>query len=249
MSAFSAQIIDITERRNRVAEVQSARIDSLHRLAVAGGYRHNETQEHTERVACLAVRLGRVLGVGDRDLELLRQAAPLHDVGKVGIPDAILLKPGPLTPEERQIMERHTSIGADILGGSESAVLQMAAEIARSHHERWDGGGYPEQLRGDSISLTARIVAVADVYDALTHDRPYKHAWPAEQALAHIRDQAGRHFAPDVVAAFVEIFGDASGWRCARGAGGVGESGLGAPAASASVLDFEGEASGDGGRA
>ena len=205
---YSAQIIDITERRNRTAEVHCARVESLRRLAVASAYHDNETQEHTDRVACLSARIGAALGMSPAQLEILRAAAPLHDVGKIGIPDTILLKPGPLVHEERQIMERHTLIGADILSGSESDVLKLAEQIALAHHERWDGQGYPHRLLGDSIPLAARIVAVADVFDALTHDRPYKQAWSVERAVEHIRDQAGRHFAPDIVTAFDEIIAE-----------------------------------------
>jgi diguanylate cyclase (GGDEF)-like protein/PAS domain S-box-containing protein len=200
--AFSSQVIDITERRNRVSEIIAARVDSLRRLAVATEYRDNETHEHTERVGVMSVRIGRALGMTEAQLDLLRQAAPLHDIGKVGISDMILLKPGRLTTHERQIMERHTLIGADILSGSASPVLMMAEEIALTHHERWDGDGYPNRLAAETIPLVGRIVAIADVFDALTHERPYKQAWPLDRAVAHIRAESGSHFDPTAVDAF-----------------------------------------------
>jgi PAS domain S-box-containing protein/putative nucleotidyltransferase with HDIG domain len=203
--AFSSHVIDITERRARKAEVQAARVESLRRLAIATEYRDNETHEHTERVGSISVAIGRALGMTESQLDVLREAAPLHDIGKVGTPDAILLKPGRLTPQEREIMERHTVIGADILTGSASPVLQMAEQIALSHHERWDGHGYPNNLAADTIPLVGRIVAVADVFDALTHERPYKEAWPLDRAMAHICSESGSHFDPRVVNAFTRL--------------------------------------------
>jgi PAS domain S-box-containing protein len=200
--AFSSHVIDITERRTRRAEVQTARVESLRRLAIVSEYRDNETYEHTERVGRLSIAIGRALGMSEVQLDLLRDAAPLHDIGKVGISDAILLKPGRLTSEERESMQRHTLIGADILTGSESPVLQMAEQIALTHHERWDGQGYPHGLSADTIPLVGRIVAVADVFDALTHIRPYKEAWPLDRAVARICTTSGSHFDPLVVSAF-----------------------------------------------
>ncbi len=197
---------DGTARRPAAVSVQewerTLGIESLRRLAVAGKHRDHETFEHTERVGEMAVAIGLALGMTDQHLEHLRAAAPLHDVGKIGIPDAILLKPGPLTAQERQIMERHTLIGAEILSGSTSPVLAMAEQIALTHHEGWDGHGYPHGLAGPLIPLAGRIVAVADVFDALTHVRPYKEAWPVEKAVAYILDRSGTHFDPEVVEAF-----------------------------------------------
>jgi PAS domain S-box-containing protein len=200
--ALSSQVIDITERRTRAGEIEAARVESLRRLAIATEYRDNETYEHTERVGVMSVAIGRALGLSEQQLDHLRQAAPLHDIGKVGIPDLILLKPGRLTPEERQIMERHAQIGADILSGSSSPVLIMAEEIALTHHERWDGRGYPNRLVAEAIPLVGRIVAIADVFDALTHERPYKEAWPIDRAVAHICHESGTHFDPNMVDAF-----------------------------------------------
>ena len=203
--AFSSQVIDITERRNRDREVEAARVESLRRLAIASEYRDNETFEHTERVGMLSVAIGQALGMSEPQLALLRQAAPLHDIGKVGISDLILHKPGRFTPDERRIMERHTQIGADIVSGSDSPVLKMAEDIALTHHERWDGEGYPNKLAGESIPLVGRIVAIADVFDALTHSRPYKEAWHEHQAMAHICAESGSHFDPAVVSAFTKL--------------------------------------------
>lgn len=136
---------------------------------------------------------------------MLERAAALHDVGKVGVPDAILLKPGPLTPNEVQIIKRHTIVGAKILSGSEAPLLRMAETVALTHHERWDGHGYPSGRRADDIPLVGRIVALADAFDAMTHDRPYQQAVPAARALSTIQEQRGRHFDPAVVDAFTEL--------------------------------------------
>jgi len=203
--AFSAQVIDTTERRTRSLEIDAARVESLRSLAIASEYRDNDTHEHTERVGHMAEMIGRAVAVPEPSLGHLRQAAPLHDIGKIGISDAILLKPGRLTAEERQEMERHTLIGADILSGSASSVLRMAEEIALTHHEHWDGCGYPQKLRGDRIPLLGRIVAVADVFDALTHSRPYKDAWTVDRAVAYICGESARQFDPEVVAAFETV--------------------------------------------
>ena len=144
-----------------------------------------------------------MLALDSEQVDLIREAAPLHDIGKLAIPDHILLKPGPLTPEERKIMEGHAEAGRRLLAGSSSPVLRMATVIAASHQERWDGSGYPAHLSGESIPLVGRVVAVADVFDALTHDRPYKSAWPDAQAVAEIERMSGHDFDPCVVAAFL----------------------------------------------
>jgi putative two-component system response regulator len=137
--------------------------------------------------------------------ELILNASPLHDVGKIGIPDGILLKAGPLSPDEREIMQTHTTIGANILSGSDNELLTMAREIALSHHEKWDGSGYPQGLSGEDIPLAARMVAITDVFDALTSQRPYKEAWPVPQALQFMSDGAGHHFDPSLMRAFVDL--------------------------------------------
>jgi putative two-component system response regulator len=187
--------------RQRTLELEEARAEILQRLASAAEYRDDDTHQHTRRVGDVAAALAIEVGVADADAEVIRCAAPLHDLGKIGISDDILLKPGRLTREEFTEIQRHTEIGARILAGSRFAILQMGELIARTHHERWNGSGYLG-LRGERIPLPARIVAVADVFDALTHERPYKHAWPRDEAVAYIRDQSGREFDPMVVGAF-----------------------------------------------
>ena len=155
-------------------------------------WRDAETGVHIERMGRLCERLAREVGLSVVEAELLRHASALHDVGKVGIPDVILLKPGKLDPAEWAQMQTHTTIGASILSGSKSALVQMAEQIARSHHERWDGSGYPDGLQGEEIPLAARICAVCDVFDALLSPRPYKDAWPLADVIARARDPA-RH--------------------------------------------------------
>ena len=188
--------------RQRTRALDDARLETLRRLALAAEYRDDDTYEHTERVGRTAALLALELDLAEEIAALLRRAAPLHDVGKLGIPDAILLKPGRLDAEEFRVMQEHVTIGAKILSEGKFAVLRMGEQVALSHHERWDGSGYPNALAGDGIPLTGRLVAVADVFDALTHDRPYKEAWPVDRAVGEIVEQAGRHFEPRVVEAF-----------------------------------------------
>jgi putative two-component system response regulator len=192
----------VAERTSELREVHS---EILERLAMAAEYRDDDTGQHVLRVSNTTVLLAQTLGVPDRDLELIRRAAQLHDVGKIGIPDHILLKPGKLAPAEFEVMKSHTTIGARILSGGRSDLIRMASSIAYTHHERWDGQGYPRQLSGDGIPHEGRIVAVADVYDALTNSRPYKPAWPVEEAVAEIKRQSGAQFDPTVVEAFFEL--------------------------------------------
>ena len=189
--------------QERTRALEEAQAEVLERLATAGEFRDDDTGGHTQRVGERAGRLARSLGLPTAQVELISLAAPLHDVGKIGIPDSILLKPGKLTPEEFAVMQSHTTLGAAILAGGRTALVRMAERIARSHHERWDGAGYPDGLTGEAIPLEARLVAVADVYDALTSDRPYRLAWPLDRVVAHIREGSGRHFDPSVVAAFL----------------------------------------------
>lgn len=189
----------------RTRDLERARSEMLSRLALAAEYRDDETQEHAWRIGRSCGLLARALGLGDREAELIAHAAPLHDVGKIGLPDAILLKPGKLTDAEFQRVKMHTIIGAEILSGSQSPLLQLAEQIALSHHERWDGFGYPQQRRGEEIPLAGRIVAVADVFDALTHERPYKRAWPVEHAVAEILSQKARQFDPRVIDVFASL--------------------------------------------
>ena len=189
----------------RTHELEEARLEMLYRLARAAEFRDDQTGQHTLRVGRLAGRLAQVLGLPPESYDLIARAAPLHDIGKIGIPDGILLKPGRLEPHERGIIQTHTTIGADILSGSRYSLLQLAEEIALNHHERWDGQGYPRGLAGEAIPLSGRIVAVADVFDSLAHDRPYKRAWTPRDALAEIEACAGTQFEPAVVEALLRI--------------------------------------------
>jgi putative two-component system response regulator len=185
--------------RERTADLEAAQIETLERLAIAAEFRDDDTGRHTRRVGKLAALLGQAVGLPETEIGLLRRAAPLHDVGKIGIADSILLKPGPLTQAEREVMQTHTTIGAKILSGGRSSVMKLAEEIALSHHERWDGSGYPEGRAGERIPLSARIVAVADAFDALSSARVYRPAWPPEEVLAEINRQAGAQFDPSLV--------------------------------------------------
>ena len=175
----------------------------LARLAAAAELHHDATGQHTHRVGDLAVTIAERLGLPGPQVELLRLAAPLHDVGKIAIADATLGKPGKLTTAEFAHVKTHTTLGAQMLADSPFALLALAAESALSHHEKWDGSGYPAGLIGDAIPISGRIVAVADVFDALTHSRPYKPAWSAADAIAEMRRQSGRHFDPQVLDAFL----------------------------------------------
>ena len=180
-----------TRVRERTESLEQARLEVIDPLALAAEYRDDDTNEHAQRVGRTAALLARELGVQDEQVELIRRAAPLHDIGKIGIPDAILLKRGRFTPSEVVLMQHQVEIGASILGGSSSPLLQLAEEIARTHHERWDGGGYPRRLRADQIPSAGRLVALADVFDALTHRRPYKEAFALDLAIAEIEMGAG----------------------------------------------------------
>lgn len=192
----------ITETlRVREVELEEARTDAIRRLGTASEYRDNETGMHVMRMTHFSTAIAKAMDLPVETRELLAVCAPMHDVGKIGIPDAILLKPGRLSPEEFAVMKTHTEIGSRLLSGADS-LNQTAKEIAASHHERWDGSGYPAALKGEEIPLLARICAVADVFDALTSARPYKNAWPFDEAVAWVRQEASRHFDPQVVAAF-----------------------------------------------
>jgi len=195
--------------RERTAELEETQIEILERLALAAEYRDDDTGEHTRRVGQMSAQIAQALGLSNADVELIRRAAPLHDVGKIGIPDSILLKPGKLTPEEFELMKTHTTVGAKMLSGGQFPLLQLAEEIALSHHERWDGTGY-SGLKGESIPMAGRIVTVADVFDALTNERPYKKAWLHTEAIAEIQRQTGQQFDPRVVEAFLHVV-DSSG--------------------------------------
>jgi putative two-component system response regulator len=185
--------------------VKEAHIEIIVRLALAGELRDNDTGEHTKRVSLVASLIAQNLGLPPEQIELLRRAAPLHDVGKIGVADPVLLKPGRLSEEEFELIKAHCAIGAQVLSGGNAELVQMAERIALTHHEHWDGSGYPQGLKGEEIPLEARILAVADVFDALTHERPYKPAWTARDAVEEIKRQSGRHFDPHIVEAFLNL--------------------------------------------
>lgn len=186
-------------------ELEESRIQILDRLGLAAEYRDDNTGQHTQRVGRTAALLAASLGLPEAEIMMLRRAAPLHDVGKIGIPDYILLKPGRLTLAEFEIMKTHTTIGAHILKDNHVPLLHLAETIALTHHERWNGQGYPNGLAGAAIPLVGRIVAVADVYDSLTHERPYKQAWTSQAAIAEIKKQSGTQFDADVVEVFLQL--------------------------------------------
>jgi len=190
------------EVRKATEEIHLRERETVLRLAKAAEFRDPETGSHILRMAHYSAIIARHLGLPAASIEQLLNAAPMHDVGKLGTPDHILLKPGRLTPEELEIMRQHAAIGYEILKNSSSSVLQLAAEIALTHHEKYDGTGYPHGLSGDKIPLSGRIVAVADVFDALTSERPYKPAWELDRAKAHISEASGGHFDPHCVQAF-----------------------------------------------
>ncbi len=186
----------------RTSDLEQSRFEILDRLALVAEYRDDATQQHAQRIGRTAGLIAEKLAFTAAAREQIRRAAPLHDIGKIGIPDDILLKPAKLTDDEFGVIMTHTTIGAQMLSGSQAPVLQLAEEIALTHHERWDGAGYPNGLDGDRIPIAGRVVAVADVFDALTHDRPYKRAWPLDAAIEEIISQRGRAFDAVVVDAF-----------------------------------------------
>jgi putative two-component system response regulator len=185
------------------SELEESLTEVLARLAHLAEYRDDATGQHSRHVGLVASGIARDLGLPDDQVELIRWAAPLHDVGKIAIPDHILQKPGALTAEEFEIIKSHTTIGAKILSEGHSQVLHMAAEIALTHHERWDGTGYPQQLRGDAIPLSGRIVAVADAFEAMLRLRAFRKGRPIEQVVDEIQRCAGTQFDPRVVEAFL----------------------------------------------
>jgi putative two-component system response regulator len=191
--------------RERTRELEASRLEVLERLALAAEFRDDETGHHTHRVGELAAGLARAHGLPPERVELVRLAAPLHDVGKIAVPDGVLRKPGRLTPEEFAVMRTHTVRGAEMLADGGSDLITLAADIALCHHERWDGSGYPHGLAGHAIPIEARLVAVADVMDALSHDRPYRAAWPLAEVFAEIRRGRGTHFDPAVVDTFFRL--------------------------------------------
>ena len=197
------------EVRARTRDLRDTELEIIQRLGHAVESRDEETGEHIGRISMLCHRLALAAGMSAEQAELVQRASAMHDVGKIAIPDEILRKPGPLDASERAIMQRHTTTGAELLAGSRSPLVQMAEVIARTHHERWDGTGYPAGLAGDEIPLVGRICAICDVFDALVSDRPYKRAWPVADALEEIARQRGRHFDPHLTTLFLELIADA----------------------------------------
>lgn len=189
----------------RTRELEQARIETLQRLALAAEYRDDETHQHTERVGALAAMLAHGIGLSGDQAAVIRRAAPLHDIGKLGVSDTILLKRSSLDAREQKSMQAHTTIGARILAGSQSEVLRIGEEIALTHHERWDGSGYPYGTAGESIPISGRLTALADVFDALTHTRPYKEVWPLQEAVDEIARLSGSYFDPRLVEAFLAL--------------------------------------------
>jgi len=191
--------------RDRTHELDDTRIEIVRRLGRAAEYRDNETGMHVIRMSKTSHLLALAAGVSAPQAELLLNAAPMHDVGKIGIPDRVLTKPGPLDPEEWALMKTHPQVGAEIIGDHHSDLLKMARSVALTHHEKWDGSGYPLGLAGEEIPLEGRIVAIADVFDALTSVRPYKRAWSSAEAVAHLRQQSGKAFDPRLLGLFLDL--------------------------------------------
>jgi putative two-component system response regulator len=199
MAAASIQNALLMER------LRQANLDTIIRLAVVAEFRDSATAEHIQRISRLSALTARAMKLDAGQVELIQCASPMHDIGKVGIPDAILLKPGPLTPEERKTVETHTLMGAEILANPANELMCMARDIALYHHERWEGNGYPHQLKGGKIPLPARIVGLADVFDALATKRCYKNAYPMDKVVEIIGQERGKHFDPRITDAFFGV--------------------------------------------
>ncbi len=194
----------ILELKGSQQELQKAYLDTIHRLVLAAEYKDEDTGDHIMRMSRYSALIAEKLGLSANEVQNILYAASMHDVGKIGIPDSILMKPGKLTDEEFGTMKTHSVIGANILAYSKAEILKLAEQIAISHHEKWNGKGYPQGLGGDNIPLAVRIVGLADVFDALTSKRPYKDPFPVEVAIDIIKKERGEHFDPDVVDVFLE---------------------------------------------
>lgn len=201
------QVLD-TKVRERTHELRESQLEIVRRLGRAAEFRDDDTGLHISRMSRFCQRLAKEAGFSEAECELLLQAAPMHDIGKIGIPDGVLLKPGKLEDDEWDIMRSHTVVGAEILSGGTSKLLELAREIALAHHEKWDGSGYPNGINNETIPIFARVAAICDVFDALTSERPYKEAWPNEKAFALIEENAGSHFDPHLAKLFVSIRSD-----------------------------------------
>ncbi len=189
----------------RTKALEDTQQEVIHRLGRAAEYRDNDTGSHIVRMSHYAAILAQAVGMSEDECKLIQQAMPMHDIGKIGIPDEILLKPEKLSTDEWHTMRRHTLIGAELLSGSDSPLLQMAEIIALTHHEKWDGSGYPNKLSGEDIPMPGRICAICDIFDALTSERPYKEAWAVEEATKHIRELSGTHLDPHLVELFEDM--------------------------------------------
>ncbi|MGF1695134.1 two-component system response regulator [Vibrio lamellibrachiae] len=205
LSLYNQKLALYLKVKEQTSEINHSKIEMVKRLGRAAEYKDNETGMHVLRMSHYCHVLALACGMSLEDADVLREAAPMHDIGKIGIPDHVLLKPGKLDAEEWQVMKTHVDIGVDILGDTAgSRLLEMAVDVAQSHHEKWDGSGYPIGLSGDNIPLVARIAAVADVFDALTSERPYKQAWSVERTLTLLREEKGQHFDPSLVDLFLD---------------------------------------------
>lgn len=203
---LEAEVAKRTEELRKAFEtIKTASLDTIYRLSRASEYKDEDTGAHIKRMSNYSAAVARQRGLSKDDVDTILYAAPMHDAGKIGIPDKILLKPGKLDPEEWEIMKQHTTIGGSILSGSDSGFIKLAEVIALTHHEKWDGSGYPNGLRGTAIPLAGRIAAIADVFDALTSKRPYKEAFSLDKSFAIIREGRGGHFDPEVVDAFFSV--------------------------------------------
>lgn len=191
--------------KERTKELEESQLEVIERLGLAAEYKDNETGNHVIRMSQFSYLLAKAMGLSEEGAELLKRAAPMHDLGKIGIPDRVLLKPGKLDKDEWKIMKTHVDIGGELLKNGSSPLLVMAKSVALTHHEKWDGSGYPNGLSGEDIPIEGRICAISDVFDALTSKRPYKEAWPVEKAMDLIKSESGKHFEPRLVELFVKI--------------------------------------------
>lgn len=201
------QVLDL-KVRERTKELRESQLEVVRRLGRAAEFRDDDTGLHITRMSRYCARLAKEAGFSQAECELLLQAAPMHDIGKIGIPDGVLLKPGKLEDDEWEIMRSHTLVGAEILSGGTSKLLEVAREIALAHHEKWDGSGYPNGIEKEAIPIFARVAAICDVFDALTSQRPYKEAWPNDKAFSMIEESGGSHFDPHLAKLFISIRGD-----------------------------------------
>ncbi|MCL4145940.1 UNVERIFIED_CONTAM: hypothetical protein GTU68_012782 [Idotea baltica] len=203
IALYDQQRALFSQVKEKTQEINLGKLETLNILGRAAEFKDNETGMHVKRMSHYCEVLGKALGMTDEDAETLRDAAPMHDIGKIGIPDSVLLKPGKLDAGEWNTMQKHVEFGVEILGRQgDSKLMRMAIQVAQYHHEKWDGSGYPNQIAGEDIPLVGRIAAVADVFDALTAERPYKKAWSVDEALSLFEEQKGKHFDPTIVDMF-----------------------------------------------